>query len=122
MERLTHPWTIVSGILDFVALLTGSPVADYCASARCLQNCKVLRVPVAGPPPLPAAALSPALSVSEDGGAAGEEEKLEKEKDATEGSDGYGDGEKAAGGAGLGDRRCVAYIHTNTNKCSALPT
>jgi hypothetical protein len=95
----------VSGILDFVALLTGSPVADYCASARGVRDCRLLRVPVDAPPPVPALhALSPVVAEEKDGvggvGKEGEEDEGEK-----------GDGEEgvAAGMASslLADRRCV---------------
>lgn len=91
LERLAQPYTIVSGILDFVALLTGSPVADYCASARCLRDCRVLRVPVDDPPALPQSAfLSPAAAVLAEGG---EEE---------------GKGEEQGQGQGPGDNDATA--------------
>ncbi len=46
LERIGQSGTIVSGILDFVALLTESEVAEYCASARCTKDCEVLQVPI----------------------------------------------------------------------------
>lgn len=91
LERLAQPYTIVSGILDFVALLTGSPVADYCASARCRTDCRVLRVPVDDPPPLPF--LSPTTTTTPSViGEGGEEEGKGEEQ-------GQGQGDGSDGGA-----------------------
>jgi len=46
LERIDQEGTIISGILDFVALLTESSVAEYCASARCTKDCRILQVPI----------------------------------------------------------------------------
>jgi predicted acylesterase/phospholipase RssA/CRP-like cAMP-binding protein len=46
LERIDQKGTIVSGILDFVALLTESSVAEYCASARCTKDCRIVQVPI----------------------------------------------------------------------------
>lgn len=46
LERIDQEGTIISGILDFVALLTESSVAEYCASARCTTDCRILQVPI----------------------------------------------------------------------------
>lgn len=46
LERIDKRGTIISGILDFVALLTESTVAESCATALCTKDCRVLQVPI----------------------------------------------------------------------------